>query len=116
MKSQVASEHAQSDAVPPPAAAKEAVTGEIALTDGGSEADDEDVFKEIPTVANQANPTLGAGSATDRAPSLSGQYESAGTYRIVHPSTSDCVDPPAATKLDTGASMRLVIGPPRKPR
>jgi hypothetical protein len=116
MKSQVVSEYARSGAVPPPAAAKEAVTGEIPLTEGEPEPDDEDVFKEIPTVANQANPTFVAGSAPDRAPSLSGQHESAGTYRIVHPTTSDVVNPPAATKLDTGAGKRLVIGPPRKPR
>ena len=114
MKSQVASDEVPGGAVSPPATATEAVTGEMPLIDVGLEADDEDVFKEVPTVANQANPTVG--TLADGAPSLSGQHESAGTYRIVHPTTSDLIEPPAATKVDTGASKRLLIGPPRKSR
>ena len=100
-----------------PAAAKENVTAEFpAAGDEPEDAESEDVFKEIPTVANRANPTSGVIPPIDSPSSDLGQREGAGTYRILRPTTSDFVDTSAATKNDPNAAKRLIIGPARKPR
>ena len=115
MKARAASKDAESGGRP--AAAKENGTGEFpAAGDEPEDAESEDVFKEIPTVANRANPTGGVIAAGDNASSLVGQREGAGTYRILRPTPSDLVDTPAATKNDPNAAKRLIIGPVRKPR
>jgi hypothetical protein len=115
MKARAASKDAESGGMP--AAAKENVTAEFpAAGDEPEDAESEDVFKEIPTVANRANPTGGVIAAGDNASSVVGQREDAGTYRILRPTTSDFVDTPAATKNDPNAAKRLIIGPARKPR
>jgi hypothetical protein len=99
------------------AMAQEAATGEIPIGSDEPEAGkDEDVFEEIPTVANQANPTSTAGAGGETASSTSAPSEGAGAYRIVCPTTSDLVDAPAAPKIDPSTSRRLIIGSAGKPR
>jgi hypothetical protein len=117
MKSQVAQELSESGETPPPAAANEAGTDEDAIANGEPETvEDEDVFKEIPTVANRAKPAAVGGAEDQSTPSLANQHEAAGTYRIVHPTTSDFIDSPGAAKVDENAARRVILGPARKPR
>ncbi len=115
MKARVASEDARSGGTP--AVAKEPVTGEFpAVGDEPEAGESEDAFKEIPTVANRANPTSGVIAPVDSPSSVLGQREGAGTYRILRPTTSDLIDTPAAAKIDPNASKRVTIGAARKPR
>jgi len=117
MKSQVAQGHAASGETPVPAMAKDASTEEIPIANEAPEVEeDEDVFKEIPTVANRANPTADPGSAEASESSTEGKHEGAGTYRILRPTTSDVIETPAPTKVDPSAARRVVIGAARKPR
>lgn len=117
MKAQVAGERAGSGERPAPAMEKQAATGEFpAVSDEAAGEEDEDVFKEIPTVANRANATVGPSSGGAGASPLEGQHDGAGSYRLVRPTTSDVIDPPAAAKGDATAARRLVIGTARKPR
>ena len=101
----------------PLAAAQQATTREFPAVGDEPEADEpeEDVFKEIPTVANRANPTAG-GSGTGDAAAPAAPPEGAGAYRILRPETTDVVDTPAPTKADPSASKRMVLGTTRKPK
>jgi|GEM_PF-5015532 len=117
MKSQVAQEHAGGGKTPVPTMPKAASTEEIPVASEAPEVEeDEDVFKEIPTVANRANPTAEPGSEGAAESSTEGKHDGAGTYRILRPTTSDVIETPAPTKVDPSAARRVVIGAARKPR
>ena len=117
MRSQIGQKRAESGKTPAPAAAQEATTGEFPIAIGEAETEDDgDLFKEIPTVANRANPTDVASAGDAGAPSMEGQHEGVGTYRLVRPTTSDVIDTPAPSKGDPNDARRLIIGGARKPR
>jgi hypothetical protein len=117
MKSQVARDRVGSGKTPAAAVAKETATGEIVIGNDEPEADeDEDVFKEIPTVSNRANPTFADSAHHESASLPTDAHDGAGTYRIVHPTTSDFIAPPAAIKIDADAARRAIIGVARKPK
>jgi len=112
-KAQAASENAESGKKPAPG--EQATTGEFPAVADEPEADEpEDVFKEIPTVANRANPTAAPGTASPAAPPA--PPEGSGSYRILRPLTSDIIDTPTTTKVDGGPSKRMVLSPARKPK
>jgi hypothetical protein len=117
MKSQVAQEHEGGGKTPAPAMPKAASTEELpVVSEAPAVEDDEDVFKEIPTVANRSNPTADPGGAEAGESLTEGKHDGAGTYRILRPTTSDVIETPAPTKVDPSAARRVVIGAARKPR
>jgi hypothetical protein len=113
MKADVAKQDGERDA---PAAAGQLErprSDGLPVAGGETAADeDEDVFKEIPTVANRALPVPEAAPG-ESSPS---PHETAGSYRLVRPTVSDFVAQPVATKMDPPATNRVVIGSARKPR
>jgi hypothetical protein len=77
--------------------------------------EEEDVFSEIPTVANRANPT-GSSSEIDKE---AGQgLAGPGAYRMVRPATSDRMEVPAPAARQRPAAgrvaNRVIIGVARK--
>ena len=115
MKSRVAGERADSEAPYAPTVRKGAITEEFPAGDEPDADEDEDPFKEIPTVANRARPA-GATGNDKEASSPADPHASAGTYRIVHPTTSDVIAAPATPKGDASPSKGMVLGPARKPK
>jgi len=88
-------------------------SGEQRLANEAPVAEDaEDVFEEVPTVANRALPAPDGGP-TEWSPS---SHETAGSYRLVRPTVSDFVAQPVATKIEPAAAKGVVIGQARKPR
>ena len=88
-------------------------SGEQPLANEAPVAEDaEDVFEEVPTVANRALPAPDGGP-TEWSPS---SHKTAGSYRLVRPTVSDFVAQPVATKIEPAAAKGVVIGQARKPR
>jgi hypothetical protein len=108
-KARVASKDAESGKPP----ADQVTTGEYPAV-GDEEEETEDVFKEIPTVANRANPTAVAPAGDSAA--QPGPPEGAGAYRILHPATSDVVETPATARAEAAPAKRMVLSPARKPK
>ena len=72
--------------------------------------DEDDVFSEVPTEANRANPMAGPHSIDTKA----GQgLAGAGAYRMVRPAISDRVEVPAPAAPERPAN-RVIIGIARK--
>jgi hypothetical protein len=114
-KAHVATEGADQGGTQSPDLASKAAGEESSAAEQPS-GEDEDVFKEIPTVANRANPTTAPSNGNAAPSSQPDSHESVGTYRIVHPATSDSIAPPATTKSDSGTGKRMILGSARKPR
>jgi hypothetical protein len=72
---------------------------------------DEDAFRDVPTVANRANPTVPP-SEVDTGEGLG--LAGAGAYRLVRPATSDRVTVPTPAPPDRPSANRIVIGVTRK--
>lgn len=72
--------------------------------------DEEDVFSEVPTEANRANPLVAPNSISPQA----GQgLAGAGAYRMVRPATSDRIEVPAPAAPERPTN-RVIIGIARK--
>lgn len=72
--------------------------------------DEEDVFSDVPTEANRANPMVAPKSIdTEAGQGLAG----AGAYRMVRPATSDRIEVPAPAAPERPAN-RVIIGIARK--
>ena len=113
MKADVAKQDTESDEAVAAGPPRPPRSGELPLANEGSAAEDaEDVFQEVPTVANRALPTPDGGP-TEASPS---SHESAGGYRLVRPTVSDFVPQPVATKIEPPAAKGVVIGQARRPR
>ena len=112
MKPDVAKQHPGSGE-PVTAALPKPRSGEVPLSDEPAGVEEtEDLFEEVPTVANRALPATG----DENAGAPAGGREAPGTYRLVHPTVSDFVDQPVATKIDPPAVKGVPIGSARKPR
>ena len=73
--------------------------------------EDEDVFSEVPTVANRANPTASPREIDKE----SGEGRAgAGAYRMVHPATLDRIAVPVPAAPQRAVAKRVVIGVTRK--
>ena len=121
MKAQVSTEDARGGETPPPAAANEAAGDDSIAAGQPLSDDDEDVFKEIPTVANRANLVSAAGEQNANGVASPSSREGAGAYRILRPTTSDFVADPVVTKIadDPGKqnpARCVILGAARKPR
>lgn len=94
-----------------PVASSQEIAVELASV-AAALAEDDDVFSDIPTVSNRANPAASPSEIDkDSGQGLAG----AGSYRMVRPATSDRVaipDPPSAPKRPSG--NRVIIGVARK--
>jgi hypothetical protein len=113
MKADVAKQDTESDEAQAAGPPRPPRSGELPLANEEPAAEDgEDVFEEVPTVANRALPTPD-GEPTEWSPS---SHETAGSYRLVRPTVSDFVAQPVATKIEPAAAKGVVIGQARKPR
>ena len=117
MKVEAASKKAGREEATAPKAAKGAITAEYPVPEAEPETDAEaDVFNEIPTVANHANPTAARATVGSETTPPPASPEGAGSYRILRPTTSDCIDKPAPTKIDPSTSKGVITGAARKTR
>jgi hypothetical protein len=69
----------------------------------------EDVFSDVPTVANRTNPTASS-SEIDEGQGSAG----AGAYRMVRPGTSDRIAVPAPATHQRPSGNRVIIGVVRR--
>ena len=115
MKAQAASGTATNGKIPASQIASDDATERLPLdgSDGQPKSDDE-LFEEVPTVANQARPASEDICPSERSSLGSGQR--AGAYRIVRPTTCDVIDAAIAQKAEAAATKRVVIGTTRKSR
>ena len=74
-------------------------------------AQDEEVFSEIPTVANRTNPTV---SPSELDKNKDQGLGGAGAYRLLRPATSDRIAVPSPAVPDRPAAKRVIIGVARK--
>jgi hypothetical protein len=87
------------------------ISAEFASVAAALGQDEEDVFGEIPTVANRANPTV----SPEEIDKEEGQgLAGAGAYRMVRPATSDRIAVPAPAAPERPSTNRVVIGVARK--
>ena len=89
------------------------VSAELASV-AASLAQGEDVFSEIPTVANRANPTLSPSQPSETDKDGGQGLGGAGAYRMVRPAISDRIGVPSPAGADRTAGNRVVIGVARK--
>jgi len=99
---------------PPPRAAGPGVSAEIsaelASVAAALAADEDDVFSEVPTEANRANPMIAPNAM---APEAGQGLAGAGAYRMVRPAISDRIEIPAPAAPERPAN-RVIIGIARK--
>ena len=79
-------------------------------------AQDEDVFGDVPTVANRANPTVSPSEPSAMDKQEDQGAAGAGAYRLVRPATSDRIAVPAPPTPERPSVNRVVIGVARKSR
>ncbi len=120
MKAQVAARDAKDGEAPPRAGVEQCGAGDPPQTGQPPCDDEEDGFKEVPTVANRTSPVSSAGEQNAPVPTSTEGHIGAGTYRIVHPAISDSVAEPVvniARKPDQrNPAKRMILGSARKPR
>jgi hypothetical protein len=81
-------------------------------TPGEAVESEDDLFREIPTVSNRANPTLE--SADNDFSPANEPHTGVGAYRLVRPATSDRIDVHQPTAGARTQSNRVIIGISRK--
>jgi hypothetical protein len=113
MKAQAAGQRADGGSAHASKAAGAAIVAPMSF-DCVPDTEDEDIFEEVPTVANQAKPASGDGEPA-AVPSLDPR-ENPGTYRLVRPTSPEVIDAPIPAKASAKAGKGVVIGTARRPK
>jgi hypothetical protein len=115
MKARTAGDRANSRGTHPSKAASVAILAPPPLDNAPKTTDEEEAsaFEEIPTVANRERPAAESPAQGADLPQI--LRTSAGSYRLIRPTSADVVNAPEAGPAAPKVAKRVVIGRAAKP-